>query len=420
MSRIGERILPQRLGTSFRWLIGSSWVSNIGDGIALAAGPLLVQSQTDSAFLVALAALVQRLPWLLLGLWAGAVADRVDRRLLVMGANLARAVVVVVLCTFIATGQASITVVLVSLFCLGVAEVFVDTTTSTLLPMLVQRRDLGTGNARVQAGFLVGNQLIGPPVGAFLFAAGMVWPFAVQAVAILLAVGLVSRIATTPGPVRASRTHVRQDIAEGVRWILGNPPVRTLALVILAFNVTWAAPGAILVKYALDHLEMGEVGFGLLTTASAVGGMISVAVYGWLERHVSLATLMRVCLSLEVLMHLGLALTTTGGVAVAIMGVFGMYAFVWSTVSSTVRQRAVPTELQGRVSAAYMVCVFGGVAVGQLLGGLIAEAWGLTAPFWFAFVGAGITLALVWRRLSHVAHAGEIGPDAAATGPDPA
>jgi MFS family permease len=408
--RVVEVVFPRRMGASFRWLVGSSWTSNVGDGIALAAGPLLVQSQTDSAFLVALAALVQRLPWLLFGLWAGAIADRVDRRLLVVGANLVRAGVVGVLCAFVATGHVSIGVVLAALFCLGVAEVFVDTTASTLLPMLVDRRDLGTGNARLQAGYLVGNQLVGPPVGAFLFAAGMVWPFVVQAVSILLAVLLVARITTTPVPARAGRTHVRQDIAEGVRWILGNAPVRTLALVILAFNITWAAPWAVLVKYAIDHLDMGEVGFGLLTTASAVGGAVAIGCYGWLERHVRLATLMRACLTLEVLMHAALALTTSGAVAIVLMGVFGLYAFVWGTVSSTVRQRAVPTELQGRVSAAYMVCVYGGVVVGQLLGGILAEAWGVTAPFWFAFAGAGLTLALVWRQLANVAHAGEVDP----------
>jgi MFS family permease len=407
--RVVDAVVPRRLGTSFRWLVASSWTSNLGDGIALAAGPLLVQSQTSSAFLVALAALVQRLPWLLLGLWAGAIADRVDRRLLVVVANLARAGVVAVLCAFVLTGHVSIGVVLGALFGLGVAEVFVDTTTSTLLPMLVDRRDLGTGNARLQAGFLAGNQLVGPPVGAFLFAAGAAWPFLVQAVSIVLAVLLVARIATTPPPARATRGHVRRDIAEGVRWILGNPPVRTLAVVILAFNVTWAAPWAILVTYSIDHLGMDEVGFGLLTTASAVGGIVAVALYGRLERRVSLANLMRVCLSLEVLMHVVLALTTTGWVAVLVMGVFGLYAFVWGTVSTTVRQRAVPTALQGRVSAAYMVCVFGGTAVGQLLGGVLAQTWGITAPFWFAFAGAGLTLVLVWRRLGDVAHAGDDG-----------
>jgi predicted MFS family arabinose efflux permease len=84
--------------------------------------------------------------------------------------------------------------------------------------------------------------------------------------------------------------------------------------------------------------------------------------------------------------------------------VFGAYVFVWSAVSQTVRQRATPIELQGRVGSVYMACVFGGIVVGQALGGWIAETWGLTAPFWFAFVGSGLTLALVWRQLPSIAH----------------
>jgi predicted MFS family arabinose efflux permease len=181
--------------------------------------------------------------------------------------------------------------------------------------------------------------------------------------------------------------------------------VRTLALVILAFNVTWGAAWSVLVLYALDHLHMGEVGFGLLTTAAAVGGMVSTAAYGRLERRFDLATLMRACLTLEVVTHFALALNRSGAVAIGIMVVFGAYAFVWGTLSTAVRQRAVPTEFQGRVSSVYVVALFGGLVVGQVLGGLIAQLWGVTAPFWFAGVGAGLTLLLVWRELAHIAHA---------------
>ena len=243
-------------------------------------------------------------------------------------------------------------------------------------------------------------------MGAFLFAIGSVVPFATQAVLVALSVLLVARIATPKGPVRdVEGTHVLRDIAEGVRWLVHHDAVRTLAIVIVAFNVTWGAAWSVLVLYALDHLHMSPVGYGLLTTAAAVGGLVSTTAYGWIERHVDLATVMRVCLLLEVLSHAAFALTTSGTVAMAIMVVFGAYAFVWGAVSTTVRQRATPTALQGRVSSVYMVCVFGGLVVGQALGGWIAEHWGLTAPFWFGFVGAGITLALVWRQLAYVAHA---------------
>ena len=405
MSRVADVIAPTRLGTNFRWLMASSWVTNIGDGIALAAGPLLVASQTREPVLVALAALLQRLPWLLLGLVAGAIADRLDRRVVVMTVDSLRTAILGALCWMIWRDHVDITVVLVAMFALGVSEVFADTTSGTLLPMFVEKDDLGVANARLQAGFLTANQLVGPPVGALLFGLGMAWPFVTQAVTTLLGVLLVSRIALPKGGVREhGDTHVRQDIADGVRWLLGHAAIRTLAIVMFTFNVTWGAAWSVLVLYSLDRLHMGEVGFGLLTTVAAVGGIAGTASYGWLERRIPLGTLMRGCLLLEVLTHLGLAVATTGWVALLIMFVFGGYAFVWGTLSNAVRQRAVPTEFQGRVSSVYLVGLFGGLVIGQALGGVIADRWGLTGPFWFAFVGAGLTLVLVWRQLPQIAH----------------
>nr|WP_269778424.1 MFS transporter [Microbacterium sp. MAH-37] len=403
------------MGRDFRWLMSSSWTSNVGDGIALAAAPLLIASMTSSPILVASGAMLQFLPWLLFGLYAGAIADRFDRRMLVMVANGVRAVIVLGLVVFLITGTANIWIVLTVSFLYGTAEVLADTTTSTLLPSMVKAADLGTGNARLQAGFLVANQLAGPPLGAFLFAIGSFWPFLLQVLCVSVAVLLISRIARQPVPARpaagsgaeadAGRTHIRHDIMEGLRWTWHNKPVRTLIIIILTFNVTWAAPWGILVLYATEHLGMGPVGYGALTTASALGGLVATFCFGWLERHVSFATLMRVCLTLEVLMHLAFALTTAGWVALVIMFGFGAYAFVWGTIQSTVRQRLVPRELQGRVGSVNMVGVFGGMVLGQALGGVIAQIWGLTAPWWFACVGAAVTLVLVWRSIGHIAAA---------------
>jgi MFS family permease len=408
VSRVLETVVPSRLGTRFRWLLASAWTTNIGDGVAMAAGPLLVASQTDDARLVALAGLLRGLPWLVVGLYAGAMADRLDRRTVVITADAIRSVVLALLCASIATGRISILVVLVAVFALGVAEVFADSTSSTLTPLFVEKADLGIANSRMQAGFLTANQLIGPPVGAFLFAAGMVWPFVTQLVCAVLGVVLVSRIGSTRYAMRESvDTHVSQDIVEGIRWLWHHAAIRTLAIVILTFNITWGAAWSILVLWSLHRVHMGEVGFGLLTTASALGGMLGTAGYGWLERRFDLAVLMKACLLLEVFMHLALALTTVPWVALAIMFGFGAYAFVWYNVSQVVRQRAVPTEFQGRVGSVYLIFVFGGMVIGQGIGGLIAEQWGLAAPFWFAFVGSGITLALVWSRLASIAHAEE-------------
>ncbi len=407
MSPLGETLSPSRLGTSFRWLFGSSWASNLGDGIAIAAGPLLVASQSRDPFLVAMGALLQQLPWLLFGLLAGVVADRVDRRIVVVVADACRAAVLVTLTLTIVTDTVHIAIVLAAVFLLGTAEVFADTSYGTLMPMVVQKVDYGIANARLQSGVIVANQMLGPPIGAALFAASMAFPFVAQALMLVLSASLLLRMRIPAMERPTEKSHVRTDIAEGIRWLWHHAAVRTLTLTIVTFNVTFGAAWSVLVLYAIDRLDMGAVGYGLLTTAMAIGGLVGTASYGWLERHVSLGAIMKVGLIVETLTHLALAITTIPAVALAIMFVFGAHAFIWGTTSSSVRQRAVPTELQGRVGSVYLIGVFGGIVIGGAIGGLVAREWGIAAPFWFAFVGSGLILAAIWPQLKHIAHEDE-------------
>jgi predicted MFS family arabinose efflux permease len=162
----------------------------------------------------------------------------------------------------------------------------------------------------------------------------------------------------------------------------------------------------VLVLYAIDRLGMNEVGFGLLTTALADGGIVGVVSYGRLERRFSLGDIMRVGLLIETGTHLSLALTTSPEVALATMVVFGAHAFVWGTTSTVVRQRAVPNELLGRVGGVYRVAIVGGLVIGTPIGGLLAGSFGITAPFWFGFIGSALLVALLWRQFDHIAHSG--------------
>jgi MFS family permease len=404
MNRVLDTVAPPRMGSGFRWLLSSSWVSNLGDGIALAAGPLLVASQTHDPFLVAMAGLLQRLPWLLFGLYAGVIADRHDRRLIVVLVNLVRAAVLALLAVAIATGAVDVVIVLVAMFLLGTAETFADITTGTLLPMIVAKPDLGVANARINVGLITLNQLAGPPLGAFLFAVGMVWPSIAQAVTCALAAVLVARIVIAPPERNGEPSHLRAEIVEGVRWLWHHPPIRTLTLTVTFFNVTFGAAIAVLVLYADERLGAGPVAFGLLTTAGAVGGVIGSTSYGWLERNVGMGNIMRAGLIIETLTHLTLATTQTFAVAMAIFVLFGVHEAAWGTTVVTVRQRAVPIELQGRIGSVYMMCLMGGLVIGSAVGGVLAQLWGVTAPFWFAFVGSTLILALIWPRLSLITH----------------
>ena len=122
-----------------------------------------------------------------------------------------------------------------------------------------------------------------------------------------------------PGsPVRLRvHTHVRDDTVEGFRWVRHHAAVRTLVLTLFTFNVTFGAAWSVLVLYATERLGLGEVGFGLITTAGAAGGLLGIVSYGWITRHVSLADVMRIGLVIETLTHVGLALTRSPAVALA-------------------------------------------------------------------------------------------------------
>jgi MFS family permease len=407
LARIAETIVPARLGRSFRWLLSASFVNNAGDGIAVTAGPLLVASLTRDPFLVSMALLSEYLPVLVFGVIGGVAADRFDRKRMVVAVNLGRAFVLVALVATIASGSVNIALVLLALFTLGTAETFADSASSTLVPSLVAREDLGIANARMQGTFVLTNQLLLPPVGAFLFAVGPAIPFAANAAGFALGALLISRVVTDVRTVRPDRPGVRSEMLEGIRWLIGHPPMRTLALTIFTFNVTFGAAWSVLVLYAGDRLGMNEVGFGLLTTAVAVGGLVGTFSYGRLERRFALGDIMRVGLLIETGTHLVLALTTSAAVALATLVVFGAHASVWGTTSTVVRQRAVPDELLGRVGGVYRVAIMGGLAIGAPIGGLLAQVFGITAPFWFAFAGSALLVAILWRQFDNIVHAGD-------------
>lgn len=405
MRRIVELLAPARLGSRFRWLLASTWVSTIGDGFALAAGPLLVASQTRSPQLVALATLLQRLPRLLFGLVSGAIADRFSRQSIVMVADLTRSALLTFLGLAIVAGHVDIALVLVVLSALGIAEVFSDNASSSIVPMLVSRDDLALANSRVMAGYVSLNQMAGPPIGAALFAVDRAAPFLGQAAVTVVGALLIVRV-RTPRPEAApiAVRHVMREIGEGLRWTWHNAATRTLVATILIFNITYGAAWSVLVLWSKERLHLGSLGFGLLTSVVAVGGLVGITTYDWITARVSLGNLLRAGLIFETLSHLAFALITVPWIVMVIMFGFGVHAFVWGTTSITVRQRAVPTELLGRVGGINSIGVFGGLVIGAAIGGPVAERWGVTGPFWFAFVGSAIFVPLMWAQLAHVAH----------------
>ncbi|SDH78331.1 Predicted arabinose efflux permease, MFS family [Actinokineospora alba] len=389
----------KRLGADFGKLWASTATANLGDGIALAAGPLLVSGLTSDPAIVSGAAFVQRLPWLLFSLISGAFVDRVDRRALIISVNVCRAAVIGGLAVTIWTGYVTIAIVYAAFFLLGIGETLADNASAAMLPAVVAPDLLPKANARLYALHFVGNMLIAPPVGAAVFVIGAAMPFGINAVMFLLGAAVMATLRYRPPPAEAvDRRPLRQEIGEGLRWLWRHELLRALAVVLCLMNVAFFAPSAILVLYAKEHLSLPEIGFGLLLAVMAVGGLIGTGVAARAQKRFGDGTLLRAGMVIETATHFGLALAGDVWVAGATLLVFGIHASIWGVVAMSVRQRVIPDRLRGRVGSVYFLLVIGGASIGSLAGGLIARQWGVTAPMWVAGAAMIVLTAFAWRH----------------------
>jgi MFS family permease len=403
MRSLGAYLVPAELGPDFRKIFPAAIISNLGDGALSAAGPLLVASITNEPAAVGAAAFVQQLPWLLFALFSGVLVDRLDRRLMIVAADTFRAIVLAALGLAVLLDTAPLWAVYLALFLLGTAETLADNASGALLVSAVPKLHLGKANARLFASGTVLQQLGGPPLGALLFAVGAGIPLVFDAVTFAAAAALIARVAVRPPlPDHSTRAAVLHEVREGVRWLWHHSGVRTLALSILVMNITFCAAFATWVLFAREQLGLSETQFGLLVSVGAVGGVLGMPTYHFLEPRVGSVTLLRAGLVIETTVHLILALTRNPWVAGATMAVFGVHAVVWGIVSTTARQLATPDALMGRVNSVYLLASVGGAAIGSALGGVLAQQYGLAAPFAIAFVAMVAMTAVAWRPLRNV------------------
>jgi MFS family permease len=392
-------LVSARLGADFTKLWTASAVSNIGDGVTMAAGPLLIASITTDPALVGGAVFIQQLPWLLFSLISGAYVDRLDRRMLVVTVNTLRAVALTALTIAVATDKVTVTVVYTVFFLLGTGETLADTASAAFLPAIVAPDRLATANARLMATFTVTNQFVAKPLGAWLFVIAAAAPFGVDALSFAVAATLVATIRPIPALPPTPRKSLHAEITEGVRWLWEHRLLRTLAVSMGLANVAFCAAFATLVLYARQRLGLSDVGYGLLLTTFAVGGLLGTVLAPRLQKMFETGTLLRAGLIVEVITHTTLAITTTPLVAAAILIVFGTHTMVWGVIVVTLRQRVVPQNLLGRVGSVYSLLDLGGAAVGSLLGGGLARTWGLTTPFWTAAAVMALIAVAAWRPL---------------------
>lgn len=372
-------------------------LSNLGDGIRAAAFPLLVAFLTRDPAAVAGLSVALHLPWLVLGLPAGVVVDRLDRRRLWTWTNAGRTATLVLLLLALATGRLDVWGLYALAFVLGAGEILVDGATLAMVPRVAPAPALERANGRLLAAEIAGNEFAGPPIGAALFSVAVVLPFATNAGVLAVAGMLVLSLPAVFVPGRTvPRTRVRTDLGEGLRWLLRHMVVRTVTAVAAVWNLVDTAWFAILVLYAADVLGVGELAFGVLLAVGAVGGIAGALLAPRLSRSVGWRGVLVGALVLAAGTQLVLGLTSEVVVAGAMLALSSMSFGLGNVVVRTMRQSLVPDGLLGRVNSAYRTLAYGGAVLGSIVGGLLAAHLGLRAPLL-----AGVPVLLVTALAAH-------------------
>ena len=381
------------LGGRFWRVWTAAGISYLGDGVRAAALPLLAAGISHQPLAVASVTVAEGLPWALFALIAGALVDRLDRRKVMGIADLCRFATIGLLALAVATDHASIPVICVAAFALGTAQTMFDNASQAILPNLVAQPLLERANSRLATVEILSETFVGPPLGAALFVGLAALPFMVDSASFLIAALLVL---TMTGSYRAPRTgpprRLHHEIAEGLRWLWHHRLIRTLAFMLTVWNLVASAIAAVFVLFALHTLHLGKVQYGVLLTAVAVGGLIgsllATRVIGWLGPGRTL----KVVVLMGATSYLGMALARQVVVVGLLLAVEAMAGVTWNVVTVSARQTIIPTQLFGRVNSVYRFLSWGSMPVGAALGGVLATAFGLRAPF---IVACGALLVMI-------------------------
>jgi MFS family permease len=377
----------RQLGSDWRRLFGAGAVSMLGDGMVIAAAPLFAATLTRDPREVAVVAMCSGLPWLVLSLPAGALTDRHDRRRLMLVAQCAQLMIVSALAALAAGGEARIWMLAAAAFGMGAAETVFRSASEAVLPAIVAPAGRVSANGRQQASMFIAEQSLGPPLGAFLFAAAASLPFWADAVTFAASLGLIAAIRPRPGfAPRSAAQHPRRsalaDIAEGMRWLAAHAVIRTLTGLAALANFTSFMTLSTSVLFAEQVLHLDDRGYGMLLGTSAMGGAVGALVSSRIVRRLGLRTTVLVVPFVAPLAFLMVGLGPPNAVLVGLLiGLTSVALAVWNVMSFTLRQMLVPTELLGRVGGAARMVAFGAGPLGSLAGGFLAAHYGLAAPW---------------------------------------
>jgi MFS family permease len=383
------------MGPAFNRLWAGSIVSNLADGVLIAAAPLLAITLTDSTVLISIIGAMVMLPWLLFAIPIGALVDRVDRRLILAGSNAIRSAVIGGLALSVATGHVTIYWLIASAFVIGVCEVATDTTAQSLIPQILDEEHYEKGNSRLQISETVIQGFIGAPLSGFLYALAMWLPFMINsigyAVATLLALSIPIQYLQDVRTENAkeNKPHFIEDIKFGIRYLYNHKTLRRLVITTATIGVCYSMGTATMVLFIIKELELAPQYFGVILTIQGVGALLGAIVAPKASKRFGRSIMMTlgIFVSSLVLLLQGFAPNIYIFVALATLGGFAISQ--WNILLMATYQTIIPNELFGRIHGTRRTLVWGMMPIGSLMGGVLAH-FSLRLPMYVGGVIATI------------------------------
>ncbi|HEV7710668.1 MAG TPA: MFS transporter [Asanoa sp.] len=364
----------------FRLLWFGQSTSKLGSGVSSVALPLVAVTTLDaSTFQVALLAAFSWLPWLLIGLPAGAWVDRLPRRPLMIICDLVSLVVFVSVPVAWWLGALTLPHLFAAALLTGTASVFFETAYQVFVATLLAPRDLPAGNARLQSTDAAA-QVAGPGVaGVVTQLAGAVLGLLVDAVTFLVSALCLARIRTPEPPRRKQRGSLAAEVAEGLRFVVRDPYLRVLTVWGATSNLTLLGYQSVLVVFLVREVGITPGVLGGLLTVTSVGGVLGAATGSALARRFGSARVLLGAAILTPPCGLLLPFAERGprlALAVAGLTVLGAGVAAGNVVKGSFRQAYVPRALLGRVTVSMQLLNYGTIPLGALIGGALGATLG--------------------------------------------
>lgn len=394
----------------FRLLWAGQTVSEVGTQVSFLAVPLVaIDVLHASTFGVGVLAAVQTLPFLLVGLPAGAWVDRMARRPVLIAADVGRAIALGSVPAAWAASALTLAQLYVVSLVAGILTVFFDVAYQSYLPVLVGHEHLVDGNAKLAASES-GARVVGPAVAGGLVsavgAANAVLADAASFVvsfATLLAIRAPEERPVAAPAARGRARRLKDEIAEGLRFVWREPRIRSVAGSTSTANFFSVMAMAVLLVFLRRQLHLSSGRIGVLFALGSVGGIAGALVAARLARRFGVGRTILWTIAVGGLGQMAYPLATrdTASVLVVVGGVLtagGAVAYNINQVS--LRQALCPPRLLGRMNASVRFMVWGSMPVGGFVGGVLGSTIGLRPTLWVA--AAGSLGAFAWVRFSPV------------------